>query len=274
MKDEDCIAFLQWSLPRMRLEWTGFRKVRKLVCKRIERRRAALGLDDIEAYRRRLGESPAEWQELRALCSIPISRFYRDRAAFEALGSTVLPALASAAAEQGRTELDCWSAGCASGEEPYTLSIVWQVMFAAHHPHMEFHVLATDIDDALLGRAQAACYRESELKELPDAWRTAAFEAREGEYCLREPFRKAVTFVHQDLCAQMPQGRFDLLLCRNVAFTYFERSVQQKILEQFADRLHPGGALMIGISEDLPRGTTDFVSWTGVRGAFRSIRGR
>lgn len=274
MRDAQCTAFLQWALPRLRLEWAGFRKVRKLVCKRIDRRLMVLGLDDIAAYRRWLETTPAEWQELRRLCSIPISRFYRDHAVFESLARIVLPTLASAATERGEHTLECWSAGCASGEEPYSLSIAWQLAVAARHAALELKVLATDIDAILLDRAAAGCYSASPLKELPRAWRAAAFEARDAQYCIREPFRAPVTFVRQDLCAAMPSRCFDLILCRNVAFTYFERSLQQDIAREFADRLKPGGALMLGIHEELPPGIADLVAWPGVRATFRKSPAR
>jgi len=269
MKDVDCIAFLQWALPRMRLEWTGYRKVRRLVCKRIDRRCRALGLGDIAAYRLRLEATPAEWDALHALCSIPISRFYRDRAVFDSLKAVVLPQLAAAAAARGQRSLECWSAGCASGEEPYTLSIVWHLALTRYAAELELHVLATDIDAHLLERAAAACYGASALKDLPESWRAAAFERQGAQYCVREPFRAPVSFVRQDLCATLPERNFDLILCRNLTFTYFDRSVQENMAQQFAERLHPGGVLVIGVHEKLPPQAAELVPWPGFRAVFR-----
>jgi chemotaxis protein methyltransferase CheR len=273
VKDADCISFLQWALPRIRLDWGGFRKVRRIVCKRIDRRYRALGLGDLAAYRRCLDTTPAEWHELRRLCSIPISRFSRDRAVFHSLEHAVLPALAAAAADRGERRLECWSAGCASGEEPYTLSMLWQFTLAARYPDLALHVLATDVDPVLLERAAAACYRASALKELPHAWRAAAFDKRGEEFCVRQPFRTAVRFVHQDLCVSMPDQLFDLILCRNVVFTYFSSELQRQIVRQLADRLRVGGALVVGIHELLPQGAADFVAWPGVRAVFQRGRG-
>jgi chemotaxis protein methyltransferase CheR len=269
MKDADCIAFLKWALPRMQLQWAGFRKVRKLVCKRIDRRCRELGLGDVATYRQWLEATSAEWATLHALCAIPISRFYRDPAVFESLERTILPALAETAAARGQRSLECWSAGCASGEEPYTLAIIWELALAVRDPGLELHVLATDIDPVLLQRAAAACYRASALKDLPGPWRTAAFEMRGAQYCLRERFRAPVTFACQDLCATLPERCFDLILCRNLAFTYFERSVQERIARQIAERLNPGGVLMIGIHEELPGETADLIPWAGAPAAFR-----
>jgi chemotaxis protein methyltransferase CheR len=111
------VEFLQWALPRLGLRWAGFRRVRGQVRRRVRRRVAALGLEDLDAYRAYLDAHPEEWEVLDALTPITISRFYRDRDVFARLEDDVLPALASAAAAAGRDGLRCWSAGCASGEE-------------------------------------------------------------------------------------------------------------------------------------------------------------
>jgi chemotaxis protein methyltransferase CheR len=272
MKDASCVAFLQWALPRMQLAWPGFRNVRRTVCRRVDRRYRALGLADVTAYRAHLEATPAEWEELRSLCSIPISRFYRDRAIFESLEHVVLPELAAAAVRRGDSTLECWSAGCASGEEPYTLSMLWQLQLSARYPRL-VRVLATDIDPVLLERAVAACYRASALRELPVSWRAQAFEQRADEYCVREPFRAAVRITHQDICAAMPEQNFDLILCRNVVFTYFAPELQHELAQRLMDRLHPGGALILGVHESFPPGISGAVPWPGTRAIVRRAIG-
>ena len=79
MKDSECIGFLRWALPRLGLRWPGFRKVRRQVCKRIARRARELGLADVSGYRLPLDSHAPEWDALAALCTVSISRFYRDR---------------------------------------------------------------------------------------------------------------------------------------------------------------------------------------------------
>jgi chemotaxis protein methyltransferase CheR len=269
MRDPDCVDFLRWALPRMELHWPGFRKVRDIVCKRVDRRRRSLGLATLAAYRDHLGANPAEWEILRGLCSIPISRFYRDRGVFEALERTVLPALAAAAAERPDRTLDCWSAGCASGEEPYTLAILWRLRLAQRHPDLVFRMLATDTDEGLLGRAASACYSWSSLRELPPEWREGAFERRDGAYCLREAFRAMVRFERRDLHEAMPERRFDLILCRNVVLTYFEPQLQHRLVRRLATVLHPGGALVVGVHESLPPGIEELAPWPCARAVFR-----
>ena len=142
------------------------------------------------------------------LCCIPVSRFYRDRGVFEHLGHDVLPALAASAVAAGRCELACWSACCASGEEPYTLSILWHLRLRQKFPALRLRLLATDIDSHLLERARSGCYRASSLKELPPDLVARAF-ARQGEQlCIHEDYR-AVDFLQQDIREGVPQGDFD-----------------------------------------------------------------
>jgi chemotaxis protein methyltransferase CheR len=119
------------------------------------RRLDAVGLPDLGAYRDYLGAHPQEWASLSALMPITISRFYRDRGVFAALEADVVPALAEAARASGQDRLSAWSAGCASGEEAYTLALVWREAVVPRFPDLRLDVLATDIHPAMLRRARA-----------------------------------------------------------------------------------------------------------------------
>lgn len=264
-----CAAFLAWALPQLGLAASGFRRVRRQVCKRLGRRLAALGLPDAAAYRRYLAAHPDEWRQLDAYCRITISRFYRDREVFEALANVVLPALADAAAASGRQSVRAWSAGCASGEEPYGLAIVWHEAMAPRFPAVELEIVATDVDPSLLARATRASYRASSLRELPEAWRRDAFERRGVQHILRPKFRQRVRFICQDLREQTPEGPFDLVLCRNLAFTYFDDFGRRQVLARLLAALRPGGALVIGAREALPGDDWPVEPWPPLCGVFR-----
>jgi len=252
MRDQECVALLQWALPRLGLRWPGFRRVRRQVCKRISRRMTEIGLPDAAAYRSRLEADPAEWSVLDACCWISISRFYRDRAVFEDLTRQILPNLARAAIARGRRLLRAWSAGCASGEEPYSLRLAWDFAVAPALPDTHLHIVATDASAELLERARRAAYPVSALEELPATWRSRAFDGLDGAYRLRDEFRCGVEFHQQDIRKAMPGGPFDLILCRNLAFTYFELGLQRAIQQELVKRLALGGALLIGAHEAIP----------------------
>ena len=272
MKNRECVRFLQWALPKLYLRWRGFRRVRGQVCKRIQRRLRELELSDFAAYQSYLTTHPGEWSVLDAYCRITISRFYRDRAVFNHLRQAVLPTLARLAIARGDPQLRCWSAGCASGEEVYTLKIIWNLSVLAQFPSLPLGIVATDADPQMLERAKIACYRSGSLKELPPGWLKKAFTQSNQHYCIRAPFREGIDFYQQDIRTQMPDGQFHLVLCRNLAFTYFEETLQRKILTEIVQRLLPGGAIAIGSHESLPQGIAQIQSCAAHLGIYSILR--
>ncbi len=266
-----CREFLEWALPGLGLSWRGFRRVHRQVCRRIARRLADLHLPDCPAYRQYLEAHPAEWTLLDEFCRIPISRLVRERAVFERLASDVLPALAEAATARGDDSLRCWSAGCASGEEPYSLAILWLLVLASRYPGLSLSVTATDVDEQLLERARAAVYRRSSLREVPDEWIAAAFTRSGDRYTLRPEYRTPVRFHQEDLRRALPPGPFDLILCRYVAFTYFDEALQRRTLDRLLTALRPGGALVIGLKERLPAGIEGIEPWAPDLLIFRRV---
>lgn len=268
MTDEECVAFLQWALPRLGLRWAGYRKVRRQVCKRIGRRLGELALPDPFAYRAYLQRHPEEWAVLDRLCPITISRFYRDRDVFDYLRDVLLPELAQATAARGEETLRALSLGCASGEEPYTLMLLWR-LGAAHPAEVALQVLATDVDETLLARAQRGCYPAGSLKGLPAGWIEQAFERCDESWCLRPAYREGVTFLRQDVREALPPGPFDLVLCRNLVFTYFDEAVQRRCLARLLACLRHGGALVVGRRERLPAPAPAFTPARTVPGVYR-----
>jgi chemotaxis protein methyltransferase CheR len=244
-------AFLQWALPRLGLRWRGFRNVQSTVEKRLVRRMAELGLGSLGEYRARLESHEPEWELLDAMCRIPISRLYRDRAVFERLTAEVLPSRSDAAMREGRPSVDVWSAGCASGEEPYTVAILWHLEIAPRHPGLELDLLATDVNATMIARGEHGCYGEGSLRELPSGLRETAFDHGDGDSCVKRELRRGVRFRQEDMRKAMPDGPFDLILCRNSAFTYFDEATQRAVAERFAERLRMGGALVVGTHEEV-----------------------
>lgn len=268
MRDAECVELLRWALPRLGLRWEGFRRVRRQVCRRVGRRIEALGLADAAAYRRQLEAHPEEWGVLETFCRIPISRFYRDRGVFDGLRRVVLPALARRAEARGEGRLRAWSAGCASGEEAWTLLACFAFDLAAGHPTLVLELVATDVEAHLLERARRAWYAAGSTRELPAELAQLLFVVRDGAFEVQDRHRAAVRWQLQDLRREAPEGRFDLVLCRNVAFTYFDAEEQRRALARIGGSLHPGGALVIGRHERLPDGEAGFAAWPGAPCAY------
>jgi chemotaxis protein methyltransferase CheR len=270
MTDAECVGFLQWALPQLHLRWAGFRRVRRQVCKRVDRRLKELQLPDTRAYRSFLKTHPEEWDFLDAACSITISRFYRDRLVFDHLGTLLLPGLAELASSQNELSVRCWSVGCGSGEEPYTLAILWQLTVAPRFPHLGMHITATDIDSYLLQRARRAWYPASSLRDVPREWMRIAFDETPRGYRVREVFRRDVEFALQDIRREQPSGGFHIVLCRNLVFTYFEEALQREVLDHILEHLEEGGILVIGHRETLPQPIAGALkAWNADLGIYR-----
>lgn len=287
MADEDCIRFLRTVLPELGYRWSGFRKVRRQVCRRVRRRFAELGLPSWEAYRIRLGADPEERAVFDRLCRVTISRFFRDRHLWRVLGEEALPRIARPLEQTGGGPLDVWSAGCASGEEPNSLALLWHRELAARFCSVRLRILATDVDPHLLVRARRAIYPRGSLREVPEDWRCEAFEEVTGERGREEEpelrltggartvCREAVRWVVHDLRSAPPGRDFRLILCRNLVFTYFDRDTRARVGQVLLDRLCSGGFLAIGGHEKLPGRLTRsgrLEPWPGERRLWRKVR--
>jgi chemotaxis protein methyltransferase CheR len=251
MNENEWVRFLQRVLPRLGMRWPGFRRVRRQVIKRIKNRLSELGLPDIDSYEAYLERTPEEWRRLDTFCWITISRFYRDRGVIDFLRDRLLPALA---ARHG-SELRCWSAGCASGEEPYTLAMIGRYSLRARFPGLSIRILGTDVNEGMLQRAHVAAYVPSSLKELPARWRSEAFVQAGRRLLLRPELKEVVEFRLQDIRHALPEGEFHLILCRNLVFTYYHEPLQRELLGRLIGKLADGGALVIGSHEKLPPGS-------------------
>lgn len=271
MKDTDCIDFLQWALPQLGMRWPGFRKVRGQVCKRLDRRLRSLKLADIQDYRNLLNNNPEEWQILDSLCRVTISRFYRDKQVFAVLEKEVMPELAEQVRAGKEKYLYLWSVGCASGEEPYTLALIWFFSLEEQFPEISLQILGTDADPSLLERASKGCYPVSSVKDLPEQWRREAFLKVDGSYCLEEKFREPVEFRQHDVRHTFPEGSFHLVLCRNLVFTYFDLPLQHDFLTGIRRSMSTKGILVIGSQEHLPEGQTFFEDLIGSHGIYRKL---
>lgn len=261
MIPQDCVDFLQWALPRLGMRWQGYRRVRRQACKRIARRLDVLGVASTQAYRQLLAAEPEEWRHLDALCRITISRFYRDRGVFDALRDWILPALADRACTRGDTVLRAWSIGYASGEEPYSVVLIWQLHPPPGAAKLRLQILATDADSGLLRRARAGVYPFSSMRDLPAQWREQAFDMAGNQQTLRPEFRRRVHFCYHDMRGRPPRLLFDLILCRNLAFTYYDRDLQLRLAHVLGSCLRQGGALVLGRHESLPSAAIGFKRW-------------
>jgi chemotaxis protein methyltransferase CheR len=250
-RDRDARDFLEWALPRLHLRWDGFDGVHGQVRKRIVRRYGVLGLSDLSAYRAFLEAHDEEWKVLDSLCHVTISRFYRERAVFDLLRESVFPACESAAIARGDTAVRVLCLGAAGGEEPYSLRIAWD--HRTPPARTELSIIAIEADEAQLERARVGRYPRAALSELPEEWIDAAFDQNGSEVLIRDAVRRAVEIRPGDVRDAWPSGRYDVISCRNLVFTYFDETLQNETLARIETTLQPGGVLVIGRQERLPQ---------------------
>jgi chemotaxis methyl-accepting protein methylase len=224
----------------------------------VQSRLAATGVAGDGEYLRLLATAPAELDLLVAALTIKFSSFFRDPLAFDYLHESLLPALLTEKAAAGDGGLRVWSAGCAHGEEPYSLAILLHDL-ARHYPAAAEAILfATDRDEPALALARTAIYPAASLANVRHGLLATAF-APEGEsFRVLPAIAGRVRFSVHDLLnrrsaapAESVFGSFDLILCRNVLI-YFEPSYQSFICEQLYRALAAGGCLLLGRTETLP----------------------
>ncbi len=221
----------------------------KCMRRRIAVRMRACGVHSYSDYQALLDRSPGEYDRLRDALTINVTRFYRNAETWNLLRREVLPGLC-----QPGTELRVWSAGCSSGEESYTCAIlVADLVERAGRPEQLERVTidATDIDRASLERASAARYRREALADMPGDLVHHYFEPDEEYLRVIARVRRRVVVRQLDLSQERPLRRgYQVILCRNVVI-YFDRPMQERLFQTFADALEPGGYLVLGKVETL-----------------------
>lgn len=222
----------------------------KCLRRRIAVRMRACGVHTYDDYCELLERTPPEYERLKDALTINVTRFYRNPETWDSLRSRFLPALWDDRA--GR--VDVWSAGCASGEEAYTIAMVVAEL-AAERGRTDWldrlRIDATDIDRSSLDRAARACYQPAAFQETPPALvQRYTRETPDGVEVVAD-IRQRVTIRRLDLHGvQPPRQGYDLIFCRNVVI-YFDRPMQEQLFLGFYEALRPGGLLVLGKVETL-----------------------
>ena len=245
-------------------DYTGYR--RPTLMRRFEKRLQAVGAADWEAYRTYLSEHAEEFVELFNTILINVTGFFRDAETWEIIASEVIPRLLDERTEDA--PLRVWSAGCASGEEPYTVAMLLAEALGEEGFRRRVKIYATDIDEDALAEAREAVYSVKQLEKVPPDLRERYFQqSNHHGLAFRNDLRRTVIFGRNDLHRDPPISRVDLLLSRNTLM-YFGPEVQQRILANFYFALNRGGFLVVGKAEALQSGRNFFVPYNLKRRVF------
>ncbi len=246
------------------LEDNDFRKLSKLVMDtagivlserkrafihgRLGRRLRALGLADFSQYCRLLETDDGD-DELRNFINAVTTNhtsFFREAHHFDFLSRVIIPEFLSG----NTTRLRIWSAGCSTGEEPYSIAMT---LAAGPTALMErdIKILATDLDTNVIARGAEGAYELERAEGIPDAYRKRFTRLRDSKVVMNDELCRLITFVHLNLLGPWPMsGPFDIIFCRNVVI-YFDKPTQRRLFDRYANLLRPDGWLIAGHSENL-----------------------
>ncbi len=221
----------------------------------VERRLAArMRTLDVRTYRQYadlLESDPDEFAKMLDTLTINVTDFFRDGVMWESLRNNVLPSLVEAKRAGRNRTIRLWSAGCATGEEAYSLAMMMLDHLGPEASRYLISVLATDLDPIALKKAEAGVYHVDRLKRISPSYQVRFTRSvSDTQFEIRPEVKRMVRFRRMSLFDPTPVRVIDLILCRNV-FIYFDREQQARVLDNFWDSLSRGGYLVLGRSEKL-----------------------
>ncbi len=218
--------------------------------RRISVRMRCCGSKDYADYSRFLDSNPTEYDQLLDDLTINVTQFFRDPIVFRAMEEDVLPLLIYEKVKQGKNDITIWSAGCSSGEEPYSIAIMVRELLGEELNNFNVNIIGSDIDDASLEAASVGKYLPRQVTNVKKEYLERYFSLEGEMYQISQDIMDMVDFRKIDLIASKPPTRFDCIFCRNVVI-YFTRDMQEHLYMKFFDSMNHGGYFVMGNTETL-----------------------
>src|ERR1700687_1404288 len=221
------------------IDFSGYK--RASVLRRILKRMHDVRIEDFGDYMDYLEVHPEEFTQLFDTILINVTSFFRDPPAWDYVAHQLIPSLL--AQKPASQQFRVWSAGCASGEEPYTIAMLLHEALGGEQFRQRVKIYATDIDEDALNRARPGAYRAKEMEAVPPAFRDRYFQAVGSCHVFNTDLRRSIIFGRHDLLQHAPISRLDVLICRNTLM-YFNADVQSTILARLHFALIDTGCLL------------------------------
>src|SRR4051794_33965885 len=269
-RDPEFEQLLEFLRDERGFDFTGYK--RPSLMRRITKRMQEADLHgDYGVYRDYLGQHPEEFAQLFDTILINVTSFFRDAPAWDFLAQEIVPRIIELRTPNDPLRL--WSTGCSTGEEAYTLAMVFAEALGTEDFRSRVKIYATDVDEGALGTGRTATYTPAQLEPVPENLRERYFEQANGDgFSFRADLRRAVIFGRHDLVQDPPISRIDLLVSRNTLM-YFDTDTQQRILFSFHYALRDEGYLFLGKSEVLIARSPLFSAVDLKRRVFAKARG-
>jgi two-component system CheB/CheR fusion protein len=265
---QDLEILLDYLRRTRGFDFTGYK--RTSLSRRIDKRMQIVGADSYLSYLDHLEVDPEEFTQLFNTILINVTSFFRDPPTWDYLSAEIMPQLP---AGKGETEpIRIWSAGCASGEEAYTLAMVTAEALGADAVRERVKIYATDVDEEALNQARQARYTAKRVESVPPELLERYFEHNGNGYVFSKDLRRSVIFGRHDLIQDAPISRIDLLVCRNTLM-YLNSETQSQVVARFSFALREGGYLVLGKAEMLLAHSNLFTSVDLKRRVFRKAPG-
>ncbi len=242
--DDELGGLLEFVKRSRRFDFSGYK--RATLQRRIAKRLQETGCDDYAAYQDYLEVHPDEFIQFFDTLLINVTSFFRDSSAWQFVAEEIVPRIISGKAPGAPIRV--WSAGCATGEEAYTIAMVLADALGGEQFRERVKIYGTDVDEAALTRARMAMYSPRDLESTSTRLVREYFEPIDGSYTFRKDLRRSVIFGRHDLVQDAPISRLDLLACRNTLM-YFNAETQGAVLQRFSFALQDAGFLFLGKAE-------------------------
>jgi two-component system, chemotaxis family, CheB/CheR fusion protein len=246
-------ALLDYLHKSRGFDFTAYK--RSSLERRVQKRMQAANAEDYVGYADYLEAHPSEFTLLFNTILINVTSFFRDPEAWEYLATDIIPRVLQSL--EGDAFVRVWSAGCSSGEEPFSLAMLLAEGLGPDAFRERVKIYATDVDEEALSQGRQASYSEHAIGAVPPALAEKYFEKLNGAYALNRDLRRSVIFGRHDLILDPPISRVSLLACRNTLM-YFNSEAQQRILDRFHFGLRDSGYLFLGKAEMLLARSTEF----------------
>lgn len=244
--DEEFEALLVYIKSSRGFDFTGYKRAGLM--RRVNKQMESVEIGSYTDYTDYLEVHPDEFERLFDTILINVTAFFRDTGSWDYLREEVVPCLL---ASKGPDEpIRLWSAGCASGQEPYSLAMVMAEALGPERFRRQVKIYATDVDEQALAQARAGSYSAREMQSVPDELRDKYFEREDDRYVFLREMRRALIFGRHDLMQDAPISRIDLLACRNTIM-YFNAEVQARIVNRFHFAVSEHSFLFLGKAEML-----------------------
>lgn len=241
--DPELHLLLQYLETGRGLSFHGYKP--STLSRRIRKRMSILRIEGYAGYRDYLEAHPEEFPALLDTILINVTGFFRDPGAWDLVRTHAVPRIVASAAG---APIRVWSAGCASGEEAYTIAMLFAEALGEEEFRERVRIYGTDVDEAALAQARRGTYEPTQTAAVPPELLERYFDHAGGLHVLRPALRRQLTFGRHDLLTDAPLSRIDLLVCRNTLM-YFKPETQARVINRFRFAVNDGGFLLLGGAE-------------------------